>query len=65
MQVPKQKNLNLLCMIGIVFTIIVSYSRIVMGAHFLSDVCVGSIMTIVLIFIFLSLLKKKNDIYKK
>lgn len=52
-------------MIGIVFTIIVSYSRIVMGAHFLSDVCVGSIMTIVLIFIFLSLLKKKNDIYKK
>lgn len=53
---------NLLCVIGIVFTIIVSYSRIVMGAHFLSDVCIGSIVTIVLIFIFLSLLKNKNDI---
>lgn len=38
------------------FTNIVSYSRIAMGAHFLSDVCVGSIMTLVLIF-FLSLLK--------
>lgn len=41
---------------GIVFCALVSFSRLVMGAHFLSDITVGIFVTIMFIFIFTNLL---------
>lgn len=47
---------------GLAFTVLVSFSRLVMGAHFLSDITVGMSVTIILIFILTNLLwsSKKN-----
>lgn len=41
---------------GLAFTVLVSFSRLVMGAHFLSDIIVGMAVTIILIFLFTNLL---------
>ena len=45
--------------IGVVFTCLVAFTRIIVGAQFLTDVTVGFLITAVFIFVFLRLLIKE------
>ena len=47
---------NILSFIGIVLTLTVAFSRIIMGAHFLTDVTVGMSVTFLIEIIFVNLL---------
>lgn len=53
---------NLLSFIGIMLTLTVAFSRIIMGAHFLTDVTVGMSVTFLIEVIFVHLLWKRKDI---
>ncbi len=53
---------NILSFIGIVLTLTVAFSRIIMGAHFLTDVTVGMSVTFLIEIIFVNLLWKRKDI---
>ncbi len=53
---------NLLSFIGIMLTLTVAFSRIIMGAHFLTDVTVGMSVTFLIEIIFVNLLWKRKDI---
>ena len=53
---------NLLSFIGIMLTLTVAFSRIIMGAHFLTDVTVGISVTFLIEVIFVHLLWKRKDI---
>lgn len=53
---------NLLSFIGIMLTLTVAFSRIIMGAHFLTDVTVGMSVTFLIEIIFVHLLWKRKDI---
>lgn len=52
---------NLLSFIGIMLTLTVAFSRIIMGAHFLTDVTVGMSVTFLIEIIFVNLLWKRED----
>lgn len=52
---------NLLFSIGVLFTLIVALSRIIMGAHFLTDVTVGMSITFIIEVIFVYILWKKRE----
>ena len=53
---------NLLFFIGVIFTLIVAFSRIIVGAHFLTDVTIGMSVTFLIEVIFVyKLWKKDND----
>jgi len=45
---------------GAVFAVLVGISRMVMGAHFLSDVCMGSLLAVVFAFIYLRFMKAQS-----
>lgn len=49
-----------LFMVGVVFMLIVAFSRIIMGAHFLSDVTVGMSITFIIENIFVYVFIKRN-----
>jgi membrane-associated phospholipid phosphatase len=53
---------NILSFIGIMLTLTVAFSRIIMGAHFLTDVTVGISVTFLIEVIFVHLLWKRKDI---
>lgn len=56
----KFKNKNTLCFgIAFVYTAIVAYTRLVMGAHFLSDVTFGAILTFTIIIFTMAIIDKK------
>ena len=57
----QKKNFRYYVAIAILFTFIVAFERIVMGAHYLSDVTVGSFATIFCYFIALLTLKFKKE----
>ena len=46
--------------IGIVWTVLVAISRIIMGAHFISDVTVSFLITLIIVYIGFSYMYKKN-----
>lgn len=50
---------TMLLWIGVAFTIVVAFSRIIMGAHFLTDVTVGMSVTVLVISILMNILYKK------
>lgn len=50
---------NCLWTIGVFFTCLVAFTRIIVGAHFLTDVTVGFFITVVLELIFIKLLMKE------
>lgn len=52
---------NILSFIGIMLTLTVAFSRIIMGAHFLTDVTVGMSVTFLIEIIFVNLLWKRED----
>ena len=53
---------NLLFFIGVIFTLTVAFSRIIVGAHFLTDVTIGMSVTFLIEVIFVyKLWKKDND----
>ncbi len=52
---------NLLLGIGVLFTLIVAVSRIIMGAHFLTDVTVGMSVTFALICILIKVIYKDKN----
>lgn len=52
---------NILSFIGIVLTLTVAFSRIIMGAHFLTDVTVGISVTFLIEIIFVHILWNKNS----
>lgn len=47
---------NLLFGIGVVFTLMVAFSRIIMGAHFVTDVSVGMMVTFIVIIVLYKLI---------
>lgn len=51
---------TVLFMIGVLFMLIVAFSRIIMGAHFLSDVTVGMSITFIIENILVYVLVKRN-----
>lgn len=51
---------NLFFYIGLAFTVIVAISRIIMGAHFLSDVVMGTLVTFVIEIIMVHLVLKRE-----
>lgn len=69
MNVFNKKNISILTVmllvfmvvgrIGVAFTIVVAFSRIIMGAHFLTDVTVGMSVTVLVISILMNILYKK------
>ncbi|MEG0592769.1 MAG: phosphatase PAP2 family protein [Coprobacillus sp.] len=54
---------NILFLSGIIFTMIVAFSRIIMGAHFLTDITIGITITFVIEVIVINflLVKKSNE----
>lgn len=56
----KYKNKQKLCFIvPFIYTSVVAYTRLVMGAHYLSDVTIGAIFTFTIVIITISVLDKK------
>ena len=51
---------NILFFIGIIFTLIVAFSRIIMGAHFLTDVTIGMSVTLIIEMLLIHILWKKE-----
>lgn len=51
---------TLLFMIGVLFMLVVAFSRIIMGAHFLSDVTMGMSITFIIENIFVYVFIKRN-----
>lgn len=56
---------TMLFMIGVLFMLIVAFSRIIMGAHFLSDVTVGMSITFIIENILVYVLVKRNKELKQ
>lgn len=56
---------TVLFMIGVLFMLIVAFSRIIMGAHFLSDVTVGMSITFIIENILVYVLVKRNKELKQ
>lgn len=54
---------SLLFVVGIIFTLLVAFSRIIMGAHFLTDVTVGMTVTFVVMNIMNQLIFKRTYFY--
>lgn len=52
---------NMLFFSGVAFTLIVAFSRIIMGAHFLTDVTVGMSVTFLVEIVFVYIVWKKGD----
>lgn len=52
---------DMLFFIGVAFTFIVAFSRVIMGAHFLTDVTVGMSLTFIIEVILIFILWKRGD----
>jgi len=55
-----KKNKALLFVIAFVFTATVAYTRLVMGAHYLSDVTVGNLVSFTCVIVAISIIDKKK-----
>ncbi|MEG0367511.1 MAG: phosphatase PAP2 family protein, partial [Coprobacillus sp.] len=53
---------NILFFIGLTFTIVVAISRIIMGAHFLTDVTVGIGLTLLIEAVLINIIFKHNKV---
>lgn len=52
---------NILFLSGIIFTVIVAFSRIIMGAHFLTDITIGITITFVIEAVLINLIFKQKE----
>ncbi|MDE6659026.1 MAG: phosphatase PAP2 family protein, partial [Eubacterium sp.] len=62
----KFKDKNQFCFwLACVYTSIVAFTRLVMGAHYLSDVTVGGIVSFSVVLIAMAVLQKKDNVLLK